>query len=410
MIAWLGTVSVATPWLAWAALAMPAIVMLVHWYDRATRRQLARRLGDLPVVGRLMASASPGRRLVKDLLVAGALGLVVLALARPQVGGKRRVEVRGLDLVVAIDVSKSMLVDDVKSTAEMRTKGTQHSRLARARELATAVIDELAGDRIAPVVFAGAASHFPLTEDHQVAVRFLADFGPLDLPPGSNLAEVFRVSRCLLRPDLYEDLGCERIGRRGHGGDPLHGESLDPDRAGGSAGGPPEEDAALAEEIERGKAIVIFTDGGDPDPEVLREVATSRELGIAVFVVGVGSRLGGTVYEIDGITGKRGTVAKHEANGATVVSKRDDDGMRALAEAAGDARRFLIEPGEGMGEGEVDPMPVVTALRAVTRGLATKEVKEMKDIYQPVLFAGLMLLLIEVAIGTRRRRRYPEAG
>src|SRR5690606_32296387 len=118
--------------------------------------------------------------------------------------------------------------DDVAPTARMRERGLEPSRLARARELAGAGLVELAGDRVGPVVFAGAATHFPLTEDHQVARLFLNDLGPNDLPPGSNLAEVFRVSRCLLRPDLYEDLGCERIGRRGHGGDPLRGESLDP--------------------------------------------------------------------------------------------------------------------------------------------------------------------------------------
>ena len=53
-------------------------------------------------------------------------------------------------------------------------------------------------------------------------------------------------------------------------------------------------------------------------------------------------------------------------------------------------------------------MPIVEALRAVNRGLATKQVDEMKDIFQPFLFAGFMLLVIEAAISTRRRKRYPE--
>ena len=53
-------------------------------------------------------------------------------------------------------------------------------------------------------------------------------------------------------------------------------------------------------------------------------------------------------------------------------------------------------------------MPIVDALRAVNRGLATKKVDEKRDIFQPFLFAGLMLLVIEAAISTRRRRKYPE--
>jgi Ca-activated chloride channel family protein len=392
-------VSFVTPWLAVVAVAAPLIVLALHLHDRARRRELTRRLGDLPVVGRVIASASPGRRAVKDVLAALAAALIALAAARPQIAGLRNVELRGLDLVVAVDVSKSMMVDDVGPTAEMTAKKLETTRLARARELARGVIDELPGDRIAPIVFAASAAHFPLTEDHLVAGNFIRDLGPADLPQGSNLAEVFRVSRCLLRPDLYEDLGCARIGRRGHGGDPLHGESLDPL--------PRERDksAVIEQKVERGKAIVIFSDGGDSDAETLREVATARELGIAVFLVGVGTVAGGVVYDVDSVTGKRTSAPKRLADGSTVTSKRDDDGMKAIAAASGDDRRYLIAAERG----EVDPRPIVDALRAVNRGLATKQIKDQRDIYQPFLFAGLMLLVIEAAIGTRRRQRYPEA-
>ncbi|MBS1122822.1 MAG: von Willebrand factor type [Deltaproteobacteria bacterium] len=395
------TLSFATPELVILAFVAPVFVFALHVYDYARRQTLTRKLGDLPVIGKVLASASPGRRIVKDLIAAAGLSLVLFSAARPQIEGKRRVELRGLDVVVAVDVSKSMLVDDVGGTVEMKAKGTEVSRLARARELASALIEELPGDRVGPVVFAGAAAHFPLTEDHQVASRFLSDLGPNDLPPGSNLAEVFRVSRCMLRPDLYEDLGCARIGRRGHGGDPLRGESLDP----GTDKAVPEDDQ-LEQQVERGKAIVILTDGGEADAATVREVATARELGIAVFIVGVGTTAGGVVHEIDPFSGKRTSQAKVLPDGTTVTSKRDDAGMKAIAAAGGDEARYL----QAAEKGEVDPMPIVEALRAVNRGLATKRVKEMRDIYQPFLFAALMLLVTEVAISTRRRRRYPEAG
>ncbi|HMG24495.1 MAG TPA: VWA domain-containing protein [Kofleriaceae bacterium] len=388
----------ATPWLVWLAAAAPFAVAALQLYDRARRRTLTRRLGELPVVGKVIASASPGRRIAKDALAGAAAMLILLAAARPQIAGTRQVELHGLDLVVAVDVSKSMLVDDVGPTREMTTRHLEPSRLARARELARAVIDELPGDRIAPVVFAAAAAHFPLTEDHLVASNFLRDLGPSDLPPGSNLAEVFRVARCLLRPDLYDDLGCARIGRRGHGGDPLHGESLDPR--------PRERDAAVEQKVERGKAILVFSDGGDSDPTTLREVAIAHELGIAVFLVGLGTPTGGVVHDVDEFTGKRTAAAKRLADGSTVVSRRDDAGMTALAAAAGDAKRYFAAADHG----EVDPMPIVDALRAVNRGLATKRVKDLRDIYQPFLFAALMLLVIEATISTRRRQRYPEAA
>jgi Ca-activated chloride channel family protein len=395
-------VTFVTPWLVWVAIAAPLVVLVLHLHDRARRRRLTRRLGELPIVARVIASASPGRRIVKDVLAGAAAALIAVAAARPQITGTRKVELRGLDLVVAVDVSKSMLVDDVEPTIEMTRKALETTRLARARELARAVIDELPGDRIAPIVFAAAAAHFPLTEDHLVASNFIRDLGPADLPQGSNLAEVFRVARCLLRPDLYEDLGCARIGRRGHGGDPLRGESLDPrpkDR------GERDKESTIEQKVERGKAIVVFTDGGDNDADTRREVAAARELGIAVFLVGFGTPAGGVVHEIDGFTGKRTDAPKRLSDGSTVVSRRDDAGMTVLANVSGDPRRYL-PAGE---HGEVDPKPIVDALRAVNRGLATKRIKDLRDIYQPFLFAALMLLVIEAAISTRRRLRYPEA-
>jgi hypothetical protein len=391
-------VTFATPWLVWLAAAAPIAVLALERYDRLRRRQLTRRLGELQVVGRALASASPGRRFAKAVLAGLAAMLIALAAARPQIAGTRRIEIHGLDLVVAVDVSKSMLVDDVGPTAEMTEAKLPTTRLARARELARLVIDELPGDRIAPIVFAAAAAHFPLTEDHVVAASFLRDLGPVDLPQGSNLAEVFRVARCLLRPDLYEDLGCARIGRRGHGGDPLRGE---PGDAKPRARAPSE---ALEQQVERGKAIMVFSDGGDSEADALREVAIARELGIAVFLVGFGTPAGGVVYEIDSLSGARTAVAKRLPDGSTVVSKRDDAGMRALAKAAGDERRYLVAAERG----ELDPRPIVDALRAVNRGLATKQIKDQREIYQPFVFAAVMLLVIEAAISTRRRRRYPE--
>jgi len=392
-------ISFATPWLLWLLIDLPVLIGALFLWDQVRRIQLTRRLGELPVLGKVLASSSPGRRVVKAIVTMFALMLITLALARPRIEGKRRVELHGLDLVLAVDVSKSMLVEDVESTQKMTEKKVDPNRLERARELAGAVIEELPNDRIGPIVFAGAAAHFPLTEDQQAATRFFTDLGPNDLPPGSNIAEVFRVGRCLLRPDLYEDLGCARVGRRGHGGDPLRGESLDP---------PDLEKAEKVEEQgERGKAILVFTDGGDADAETVREVRACHELGIAVFLVGVGSEKGGVVYEVDQFTGKKTTTPKRTPEGNEVVSKRDDAGMRGIAEAGGDEGRYIAASDKG--EVDKDTMRVVEALHAINRGLATKQVKEMHELYQPYLFAGIMLLIIEAAIGTRRRRKYPEA-
>src|SRR6185503_4924592 len=105
----------------------------------------------------------------------------------------------------------------------------------------------------------------------------------------------------------------------------------------------PLEDGKLTQEIERGKAIVLLTDGGDADATTIKEVATARELGIAVFVVGIGTKTGGIVYEIEPFSGKRTTTPKRMPDGSTVISKRDDAAMKSLAATGGDESRYLIE-------------------------------------------------------------------
>ena len=102
-----------------AAVVAIAFVVAMYGYDRARRRQLSRRLGELPVIGRAMATASPGRRAAKAVMFGMAIVLACVALARPQVDGDRTIESRGLDAVVALDVSKSMMVDDVGQTRDM---------------------------------------------------------------------------------------------------------------------------------------------------------------------------------------------------------------------------------------------------------------------------------------------------
>ena len=90
--------------------------------------------------------------------------------------------------------------------------------------------------------------------------------------------------------------------------------------------------------------------------------------------------------------------SEHDARAIVAVGQRRHRNERFLK--TGEPTEDLVSVGQA----------VVEALRAVNRGVATKQVKERKDIYQPFLFAGLLLLVIEVAIGTRRRQRYPEAS
>ncbi len=380
---------------------LPALFVLCAWlWDRRQRRLLLGRLGDPALIARLTAAASPGRRALKMILVAAAATALVIAAARPQIQGTREVELRGLDIVIALDVSTSMLVSDVAATPRMEARGRPPTRLEQARELIDQQLEALPGDRVGPVVFAAAAAHFPLTEDHEVAMQFFTDLGPADLPRGSDLAEALRVSQCLLRKDLDADAGCSAaIGRRGNGGRPLAGER-EPEPAAGEGA----EEEELIEREERGRVMIVVTDGEESDDgsrAALREVRKARELGIATLLVGVGSEAGGPVYDIDD-EGQR-VRPKMGPGGEAVISRRGDAAMRALAEAAGDASRYLVAQG-------TDPTAITAALERVSRGLATRKTRQKRDIFHPFVLAAILLLAADAALSTRRRRRYPEAA
>lgn len=397
---WLEEVRFATWWMVIVAACAPGVILVVAWADRRRRQKLVDKLGHYAIVHRLMATASPARRRIKRALLAIAVALIALAAARPQTPGSAVRRGHGLDLVIALDGSKSMLVEDVGGT-----------RLARARAMVNALFAKLQGDRVGAVVFAGAAAHFPLTEDEEVARAFLNDIGPLDLPPGSDLAGALTLSTCILAPEDGGERGewidawsgeCAQVGGRGEGGAPLPGEPDD--------GVPSRRSSRTLDE--RGKVVLVISDGGagirrDParvDLAPVEKVRSAVELGVTVLVLGVGTEAGGEVPEIDldgQVIGK-----KRARDGRTVISKLDREGLGLLGEAAGGIEGHYFELGAG---GDPDPGPIVAALARVKRGgIAERDERVMIEHYTGFLFAGFMLLLVEACIGTRRRVPHPE--
>ncbi|MCE9573834.1 MAG: VWA domain-containing protein [Deltaproteobacteria bacterium] len=368
-------------------------VLGIAWVGERRRQVLIERLGELAMVKRMMVAASPRRRWIKASMLAVVATLFTLIAAGPGTDGEAMRSKRGLDLVVALDVSKSMTTADLPP-----------SRLSHARAAIASLLDQLVDDRVAVVVYAGGAVHFPLSEDREVAVELMNDIGPADLPPGSDTAEALRVARCLLRPDLQGDLGCGRVGRRGHGGDPLTQGWDEPAK--------PEPPPPVADEPERGKAIMIFTDGGGDVERIAKEVMKARDLGIAVFWVGVGTDVGGQLPELDE-DGRPTGRARTDAKGAPIVTKLDRATLQQLATAGGDVQRYLDCPAavdDADGGRTVDGKPLVLALADVQRGERMVKDDRRRNVYHWFLFPAFMLIVIEACIPTRRRKViYPEA-
>jgi Ca-activated chloride channel family protein len=162
----------------WGLLAVPVLV-LVYAFDGQVRRRALERVGHLPQIQRMTASVSTARRRWRAILNVLAVALLVVALASPEGGGSAHLAPRrGLDLVVALDFSRSMLASDVYPT-----------RLDRAKRELDQLIDGLKGDRVGLVAFAGVTLSYPLTNDYQAAKLFWRDLGPDDIPVGgTNLA------------------------------------------------------------------------------------------------------------------------------------------------------------------------------------------------------------------------------
>jgi Ca-activated chloride channel family protein len=373
-------VSFHSPQILWVGGVAVAALLLGHVLDEVLRARALRRLGDAGQLARMIASASTRRRRIKAALFLVGFAGVMIALARPRAEGETVWRQRGIDVAVVMDYSKSMLADDVPP-----------SRLFKMQEEVEALMDGQPSDRFGLVVFAGAAAHFPITSDHQAARSLYEGMTPLDLPPGSNLDRAVLAARCI----LHRGGGCGRVGGRGGGGDPLPGVS--PPKSAEER----EQERELAKLLEeRGRAMVIFTDGEDSRDAASEEVRRAIEEGIAVYFVGVGTAQGARVPEVN----DRGEAMgwKRDHDGKIVVSRLAEDELRDLAAiAGGEEHLLLLEPGE--------TAPALRErLESIKRGdLERRVTKRPKDIYQLFLFPALFLLLVEACLADRRRRTGP---
>lgn len=264
------------PWALLVALFFLLLIPVGVISGLRRRRRVAAVLGD-----RLGPQLSPGvsvaRPVWRATLQCLGLALLGIALSQPQCGGTTEPVIRkGLDVVVALDASKSMLARDVEP-----------DRISRARLELTTLLDSLKGDRVGIVAFAGEAHvQCPMTSDYAAAKLFLRAVNPDDMPQGgTNVGDALRLSKRML-----EETGSGTQDR----------------------------------------VVVLLSDGEDLEggaSEAAQELASA---GIRVFVVGIGSEDGEPVPRLD----RKGRFLdfQKDSDGQTVVSRLDAQGLRALAD------------------------------------------------------------------------------
>lgn len=253
-------------------LALVPVLVLLYGMHLQWRKKAARQLGDERLVAELTRNHSPKKALLKFSLLTLAFAIGCITLANPRKPDDASAEVRkGIDAVIALDVSNSMLATDMAPT-----------RLEQAQQLLTKLVDKMPNDRIGFVVFAGNAyTQMPLSTDHAAAKLFITTANPGMVPEqGTSVADA------LLQAN-----------------------------------------AAFEEGSQRFKTIVLVTDGETHDEEALPVVQDLAKKGVMVNTVGLGSPAGATITNPE--TGQ----PKTDESGQVVVSKLNEELLQQLAEA-----------------------------------------------------------------------------
>lgn len=260
---------------AWLGLvAVPVFALLAGRADRNRQRRLAQVVG--PRAATLAGDLGAGRRRTRRALASAGLTFGVIAVMQPAWGEETRaVEQRGVDLIVCLDVSRSMLARDLPP-----------DRLQYAQRQIRALAEHVRGDRLGLVVFAGVARlAVPLTRDMTSFAELVDGADPLSVVRGGT--------------DLGAALEAALEALQGARGD--H------------------------------EAVLLVTDGEDLEQRGLRLAASCAERRITVHCVGIGSALGSKIAIRDG---DRETFLR-DADGDDVVSALDAGSLRAIAERTG---------------------------------------------------------------------------
>ncbi len=278
-------------WLGVGLLAVVALLLL-ELGARRRRAQALRLFAASHLMQTLTGSISPFRRALKSVLLVSATALLFIALARPHLYSDWREESRsGLDILVAVDCSKSMLSEDVKP-----------SRLERAKLALSDFGDHLVDNRLGLIAFAGDAFlQCPLTIDHEAFQNAVRELDTDTIPkPGTDVSTA--IDQALL---------------------------------------------ALKSQPNNMKFLILITDGEDLEGRVLDSAREAAKQGLKIFTVGVGTPAGGLIPQRDE-TGAE--MYLHDSSGQIVQSKLDENTLKQIASITGGAYVPLGQRGEGLEE------------------------------------------------------------
>ncbi|HNY63865.1 MAG TPA: VWA domain-containing protein [Deltaproteobacteria bacterium] len=329
----------ARPWVLGFLVLAPLIFLALTMEARSRRKRLLA-FAQEELLERLTGRHSPGRAFLKALSLVLGLSFCVVALAGPRWGSHyEEVRHKGVDIVVAVDVSPSMLARDV-----------QPSRLECAKREVYDLLRVLQGDRLGLVAFSGTAFvECPLTLDYAAIEMFLAELDPGLIPvPGTDLGAALEVALNAFDFTSRTD-----------------------------------------------KVIILVTDGEDNEGRGIEAAQKAAEKGVKAYVYGIGSAQGAPVPD-----GQGGGFMK-DASGGMVMSKLDEKGLQAVAQATGG--RYV---GSVTGDLDLDLLYFAGIKASTTaRELGSKKVQVFEERFQVPAVLAFLLLLLEGALSVRTLRK-----
>jgi len=322
--------------------ALP-LLCLIYLYAGHARRRAMDRFAASGMQRQLLASVSPAKRRWKQFAVIAALVFVIVALARPSWNPvAQEVTRRGRDVVFVLDVSRSMLADDL-----------QPNRLERAKIAIGDCIDVLEGDRVALVVFAGSAVvRCPLTVDYGF----------------------FRM--------MLSDVECRSVGKGGTKiGDALRLVMND----------------VFDSQEKQFKDVVLITDGEDQDSFAKEAAEALGKASIRLIAIGLGDESQGTPIMVTNDDGSKDFI-RH--NGEIVRSRLDGATLREMVAATPGGRYLPVVTGN-FDLGSIYRSLIASAEK---RFIESETIERYEEKFQIFLFVAVLVLAIEPFISIRRRR------
>jgi Ca-activated chloride channel homolog len=341
-----GGIKIGSPESLWLLWLVPALLVF-YIYAFRTRTRLLQRFASSAMLERLTAGLSRPRQYFKAALILVALLACVLALAEPKYGFTwEEVERKGVDIVVALDVSDSMLVEDAES-------GGKLSRLERAKREITDLLRLLEGDRVGLVAFAGTAFlECPLTLDYGAAEVFLGAIDT-DLIPlkGTALGEAIHTS-------LKAFEGAEHDS----------------------------------------KAIILITDGEDHGGNALRVAEEAKEAGVRIFTIGIGRDEGAPIPTPSG-------GFRRDRRGEMILSRLDETTLKRIALETGG--RYVRSVTGDVDLEQIYLQGIKATLE--DQELGSRRRQRWEERFQWVLGLAILALMLEPMIAERVRPSPPQS-